>query len=254
MPDRRDTVSLRVATFNIRSGRSLDGWRAWPLRRRATLRAIVGLDADVIGLQEVYAFQLRWLRRHLPDYEFVRGDGRSRRRRGEHCPLLVRRGVVALMSAATRWYGDAPDTAGTRLPGATAPRIATVAAMVVSGRTVQVLNTHLDEHIAGHRLRSATQLLGWLVPGTPAIVLGDMNAPLGDPALVALADGDLRPALRGDEGGTAHDFTGRRDGPQIDHVFTSREWDVGRVTVGGEHWVGRWPSDHWPVVADVVLR
>ena len=253
MPDSAGPVSLRVATFNIRSGTSLDGWRAWPLRRRATLRAIVALDADIVGLQEVHGFQLRWLRRHLPDHEVVSGHGRSRRGRGEHCPLLVRQGV-APVSAVTRWYGDAPDTAGVRLPGATAPRIATVAVVVVGGRTVQVLNTHLDEHIAGHRVRSATQLLGWLVPGTPAIVLGDMNAPLGDPALVALVDGDLRPALRGDEGGTAHDFTGRRDGPQLDHVFTSREWHIDRVIVGGEHWVGRWPSDHWPVAADVVLR
>ncbi|HJR24407.1 MAG TPA: endonuclease/exonuclease/phosphatase family protein, partial [Acidimicrobiales bacterium] len=59
-------TELRVATFNVRNGRALDGFvRAWPFRRRAVVAAIASLDADVVGLQEAYRFQLRSLLRGL---------------------------------------------------------------------------------------------------------------------------------------------------------------------------------------------
>ncbi len=247
---------VRVASFNIRNGLAFDGWNSWPFRRRATARTIEDLDADIVGLQEVYGFQLRWLQRQLPRYTVVAGQGRNGGGRGEMCPLLVRPSAAKVSHATTRWYGDSPEAPASRLPGASSPRIATLANLRLepSGVAVQVLSTHFDEAIATNRVRSARQVLDWLDRSTPHIVLGDLNGTPDDGAVEVLLRGGLESALRPEDGGTAHRFTGRRDGRQIDYVLFSKHWDVRSPTVDVPHRIRRLPSDHWPVVADLDLR
>ena len=246
-------TDLRVASFNIRNGRALDGLvRAWPFRRRAVVEAVESLDADVVALQEVYRFQLRALLRGLPGRVAV-GEGRSSRRRGEHVPLLVRGERVRVVEAATRWYGDTPEQAGSRWPGAPFPRIATVAVVDVAGSRLQVVGTHLDERSAERRARSAEQLVGWLDPALPRVVLGDLNAEPGADEPRPLLAAGLRQALPGDAGGTSHDFTGRTDGRRLDHVLVSDEVEVVAAEVAHPRPRGRLPSDHWPVVATLRL-
>ncbi|MFA4966384.1 MAG: hypothetical protein WC709_12245, partial [Thermoleophilia bacterium] len=65
---RAGPVEVRCASFNIRNGLGRDGRHAWPWRARACAAAIAGLGADVVGLQEVHAFQERGLARRLPAY------------------------------------------------------------------------------------------------------------------------------------------------------------------------------------------
>ena len=75
-------TTLGVASFNIRNGWAFDGWNSWPLRRRSTLATIKALDADVLGLQESFRFQYRWIRKRLPPSESW-WDGRGASGRGE---------------------------------------------------------------------------------------------------------------------------------------------------------------------------
>ena len=247
-------VVVRVATFNIRNGRAFDGWNSWPFRRRATLRMIEELDADIIGLQEAYRFQLRWLERHLPGYVVLSGAGRSGGHRGEMCPILLRRDFATPERVTTRWYGATPDLPGGRLPGASFPRIATLAVLrpTTTASTVQIANTHLDETRAANRVASADQLDGWMEPAVPHLVLGDMNAPLGSQALERLLARGRQSALEPADGGTAHGFLGGRDGPQIDHIFFSPHWTLQSAVVAATS-TGRLGSDHWPVVAELTL-
>lgn len=238
---------MRVASFNLRNGRALDGWQSWPFRRRAAVAAIAGLRADVVGLQEVFGFQLRYLRRHLPGVE-VHGDvARSGGTRGERCPVLVF-GGLPVAEASSRWFGDTP---GSRLPGASFPRLATLCRLTVDGTDVQFVNTHLDEARPENRVRSAEALLGWLGDDRPRIVLGDLNAEPGDEVLQVFAAGGLRSALPDDAPGTAHDYTRRPDSRRIDHILVSEHWTVESASVAVTP--GRYPSDHWPVVADLRL-
>ncbi len=247
------TAGLRVASFNIRNGRALDGRHSWPLRRRATAAAIAALHADVVGLQEVYWFQRRWLAERLPDYR-AHGRGRDGGRRGEACPVLVRRATASVLGLETRWYGWPEDRPAQPLPGATARRIATLARIGVAGidGTVLVVSTHLDERIEANRVRSAEQLATWLDLRGPVVVLGDLNAPPGSATLEVLEGAGLRDALGPSAGGTAHSFTGVARGPRIDHVLVSAGVEVVGAGVAGPR-EGRLPSDHWPVWAEVRL-
>lgn len=247
------TTALRVASFNIRSARSFDGWNSWPLRRAAALGAIRGLDADVVGLQEVHRWPAAYLLRRLRSYAGV-GAGRTDGNRGERCLVLHRTERLEMLRWSTRWFSDEPDRAGGRLPGAGFPRVATVAELVDrrSGRRFGVADVHLDERRNDNRLTSVRMLASWLDPDLPWLVVGDFNAGPTSAVLAVLAEAGLRPALDDDAGGTAHRFTGRADGPRLDHILVSRHWEVlaGAVVRTGS---GRLPSDHWPVVADVRL-
>jgi endonuclease/exonuclease/phosphatase family metal-dependent hydrolase len=245
-------TALRVASFNLRNGRALDGRHAWPFRRRVTAEAVDGLHADLAGLQEAYGCQWRYLVRRLDRYDAV-GRGRDPRG-GEAAPLLLARERVRALEHRTRWFGDTPDRPGARLPGARHPRIATIASVEVDGTTrVQVANVHLDSVSVERRLRSTTQLVGWLDPEVPGIVLGDLNAGPDAPELQPLLDAGFRHALPAGAGGTAHQWTGRTDGPRIDHILVRGDIAVAGAEVQHPRPGGRLPSDHWPVVADLLV-
>lgn len=239
-------ASLTVATFNIRNGRALDGRRSWPLRRAAVAAAIVALDADVLALQEVYAFQRRYLAGRTPDRRWA-GEGRNGGSRGEQCALVHRPARLDLVSHMTRWFGDVTDRPS-RMPGARFPRTATFGTYRdrIGGRFLVVVDTHLDERHTELRRRSVEQLVGWLSPGVPTVVMGDLNT--DDVAILApLVCHGLVPALPPDAPGTAHAFRGGVDGQRLDHVFVSSDFDVVEARVLLERPGNRLPSDHWPV-------
>jgi endonuclease/exonuclease/phosphatase family metal-dependent hydrolase len=246
-------MRLRVATFNIRNGMAWDGRHAWPFRRRATAAVLRALDADVVGLQEAYGFQARSLRNQLEGYG-VTGDGRSARRRGERCCVVWRRAALDLISSETRWYGTEPARAGTKLPHASFPRVATITTFAPTGGgpALTFVNTHLDEHLEANRVAAAEQLVAWLDDG-PTIVVGDLNAGPDSRVVATLEAAGLRSALGPEAPGTSHDFTGRIDGRRLDHVLVSHHCTVAGARVVTDRPGGCLASDHWPVVADVAL-
>lgn len=248
-------MTVRIGSFNIRNGRAFDGWSSWPFRRRSTADAVGVLDCDIVGLQEVYGFQFRWLARRLPGYDAV-ATGRGTRGTGERCPVFVRRDIVSIAESRTRWYGSTPDRPGTRLRGARFPRIASTCRLELANGMgpLTVTNTHLDSKSAEHRAASVEQLAGWIDPTVPNVVIGDFNAVPGDPVFQPLLALGLREALGPEAGGTNHRFTGRTDGRRLDHILVSHHFEVERGWVAHDRPHGRLPSDHWPVVADLSLR
>ena len=123
---------------------------------------------------------------------------------------------------------------------------------IATGADFDVFNTHLDEHRPENRLRSIEELVGWLRPDQPTIVLGDLNATPSDPSVAALRESGLEPVVPTGNLGTTHQFSGVTTGCRIDHIVVSRHWTIRAATV--EHFTDPLPSDHWPVVASLCLR
>lgn len=241
---------LRIASWNVRTGLAPDGRHVWPLRRRAVASAIEALGADVLGLQEVHRFQLRWLQRRLPELDAAgvgRADGRSL---GEHCPVLWRRDRFELVASTTRWLSDEPDRAGSRLRGARFARIATCAHLraLGGGGRLDVWSTHLDHARDDVRARQAEVLASLLDAAVPTVVALDANAGPDAELFATLGRAGLHHVLPADAGTSFPGFGGRGTGPRLDHVLVSDDLR------GGRGWVERsatGASDHWPVVAEV---
>jgi len=260
---------LRVVSFNIRNGLACDGRDSWPFRRDRVAQTLRRLDGDLLGLQEVYLFQQRHLLDRLPGYGVVGEGRRCEGRFGERCPIFFRRDRLRLL-----------DWRSHRLPRSSPPRIATSArfALVedagnqppeVPPVTFQVFNLHLDHRSPETRRAQAAAVLGFAQQLVPALILGDLNETPAGPALRLLLGNGLNDALaglpaEGARAATYHGFTGALAGRRIDHILISSHWEVERAEVvrgprvssaGSDSFPpGSFPSDHWPILADLRLN
>lgn len=97
-----------------------------------------------------------------------------------------------------------------------------------------------------------------LAEGRPAVVMGDFNCGEDDPAVHQLAPGaGLRNAFRevdpDDPGDSFHAFEGEPLPGMIDHILVGPEWRVVGAGMERRQFAGGWPSDHFPVWADLVI-
>lgn len=267
-----DACPVRVMSFNIRYGTADDGDNAWPRRRDAVIGVIREFDPDLLGMQEVLAFQRDELAAALPGWAAVaagRDDGLDA---GEMTPVLYRTARFEQLAAGHLWLSDTPDAAGSRGWDAALPRIATWVRLRdrsdPGGRAVLVLNTHFDHRGQEARLRSAALLrerLRDLGRDCRVVLTGDFNAAEGSEPyrelFTARQDhaGTLVDTLRaarpqpGPAEGTFNRFDpAATTGPRIDWIGCSADWEVRLAGIDRTTRDGRTPSDHWPVTA--VLR
>lgn len=248
------TERLRVASFNIRTSRGMDGWNRWWWRRRACVAAIRELGADVVGLQEVRPDQLAYLRRAFRDVTMV-GAGRDRDGGGEHATVMVAPGGWTVESTRTRWLSSAPDSPGSLGWDAGLTRIVTLVRLRKGDARLGVANTHFDSRGREARAQSAGLLAEWLAQedDVPWVILGDLNARPDSPPLRRLRAAGFADPLPADAGGTEHSFTGATDRTRIDYVLTGPGVRAVDAWISHHRPHGRLPSDHWPVVADLVV-
>lgn len=142
--------------------------------------------------------------------------------------------------------GTLRDAQLVRLPSLGEPRSLLRAHLAVGATELDLLVTHLaawGRLNRGIRVRQA-QCLGEHagVERRLLVLCGDLNAPPPSAELAALLRG-RRLQLAGDPAEPTHPLLGHR----IDYVFAGPGWRVARAVV-----VHAGPSDHWPVVADLV--
>lgn len=239
---------MRVATYNIRNMVALDWNSCWFRRRSRLATAIRGIDVDVWAMQEAYKPQVRYLKeRALPWWTPV-GEGRNIRG-GEACPIWLRDDWS--FGSVTRWFGEQPEKAGSKLLGAGFPRVTTIAVIEGPHGRFGIANTHLDEKSAERRRASLEQLAGWFtdhMPGLPHLIVGDLNATLDSTPLRVMLDAGYRSALAPEDGPTSNGFGDEKHAKQIDHVLASPGVRLGDAVIRRD---AGFVSDHWPVVVDV---
>ncbi|MEO6212586.1 MAG: endonuclease/exonuclease/phosphatase family protein [Vicinamibacterales bacterium] len=257
---------LTVMTFNIRYGTAKDGENAWGARRALLFDVVREQDADVIGLQEALDFQIDELLVAVPGYAVV-GVGRNdAARKGEYAAILFRKDRLQVAASGTFWFSDTPDVVASTTWGNRITRICTWARFIDrDGRAFWHFNLHLDHESQPSRERSVallrTRVDTRAYPQEPVIITGDFNVGETNSALRALtAEGafiDTFRALYSDErrAGTFTAFTpGKVDGDKIDYVFVQPGTAVLAAEIIRSSREGRYPSDHFPVVARVRLK
>ena len=274
--------AVRVMSFNIRYGTAPDGPNAWPLRRPLALRVIRDFSPSVLGLQEALRSQLDDIARALPWYGEVgvgRNDGVHA---GEYAAILYDRHRLKLLGEGWFWLSDTPEVPASMTWGNRYPRIVTWARFAdhVTGASFTAFNTHWDHESQAARENSARLLLERIgarsAPDDPVLLMGDLNCADDNPAFTTLTAGrfieafrTIHPAAKAGTG-TFHGFRGSRDGAKIDFVLvsplhapawsppdpdakTGMGWQVLEADIVRTSEGRRYPSDHFPVTATLVI-
>lgn len=252
---------IRVMSFNIRYGTANDGENRWEQRRDLVIETIADRAPQILGVQEALAFQIDELSAALPQFQ-VLGQGRRGGREGEFAALFVNRNRFTIEAHGDFWLSPTPDEVGSQGWDAALPRMCTWAVLRdrKNGSRFRVLNTHFDHRGRKARLESASVLIAEGEVGSlPVIITGDLNADEESPPLARLREAGLRDTFRvmhpkAQGVGTFNGFRGTTDGGKIDYVLVDSPWRVEAAEIVRDNEEGRYPSDHFPVIADLVLR
>ena len=264
--------TLAVMSFNIRYGTANDGENRWERRRELLFSVIRDAKADLIGLQEALDFQIDEIVAALPGYAVVgvgRDDGA---RKGEYAAILFRTDRLQVASAGTFWFSDTPEVVASRSWGNTITRICTWARFVDRrGRAFWHFNVHLDHLSQPSRERSTRLLLEridarrQLGRYEPVIVTGDFNVGEENPAIATLTESTAGGAprfvdtfrVRNRDATDVSTFTaftfGRVTGAKIDYILVEPGTEVREAAIVRTSAGERYPSDHFPVTAQVRL-
>lgn len=274
--------ALRVMSFNIRYGTAPDGSNAWSLRRPLALRVIRDFSPAVLGLQEALRSQLDDIAHALPWFGEVgvgRNDGVGA---GEYAAILYDRQRLTLLAQGWFWLSDTPEVPASMTWGNRYPRIVTWARLAdrVTGEAFIAFNTHWDHESQAARENSAHLLVQRIdarpVPEDPVLLLGDLNCADDNPAFATLTAGQFSESFRAIHPsasagtGTFHGFRGNRDGAKIDFVLVSpllmpagspsdrdatqgKGWQVLEADIVRTNEGRRYPSDHFPVTATLLI-
>lgn len=263
-----DPTRLRVMTYNIRLDLASDGVNRWANRSHWVAAQVQWLRPDIFGLQEVLPGQKADLADQLPQYRIIGGGRDDGKETGEASPLGFDKRRFALLESGLFWLSLTPSVPSKGWDAAL-PRIVTWARLRLRGtqQVVLAVNTHWDHIGIIARQQSGAQMLRWIGENAKrcekVVLLGDFNSELDSEQMRALTKEplslrDARGASRTPPFGPSGTFNAFEPQPNpsraIDHVLLGRHIDVERYAVFAQIIDGRVPSDHFPVLADLVLK
>jgi len=262
-------VALEVMSFNLRWGPD-PAPNDWETRRELVTALLRKQAPDLVGLQESRDEFVRDLLASLPEYAAYPAAGE---RKNSILYRISRLRLDRETSDAENSRVDAPE----KNWGPGSVRVPRAARFVEkeSDRGFYLYNNHMDHRYADSRAWSARVLIDRIRGrriDDPVILTGDFNVvesgpalrflrgeaplPVGDDAVSnPIAFVDTWSHLHPDEtsSGSYHRFLGVRFGNRVDYVFVDPGIRVLEARILRDDWGGRYPSDHFPVSATIVL-
>lgn len=278
---------VRVMTYNIRNSAkdAASPVLNWDARKADFADLIEKAAPDVIGFQEVLPDQMEFLKARFPEYVFV-GEFRNKdRASGEASPIAFKKDRFSAAKSGTFWLSETPDEPGSKSWNAAYPRICSYAVLRdgKTGKKFCFANTHTDHKSEEAREKGMLLVIERMEDfgdGAPVVLTGDFNCLENErPALAAASK--LKDALYISETppegswrtfngwkrlekeltiseALKLDMAGRTDGSgkRIDYVFVSPGTRVlaYRTPPDARPGVKAYPSDHFPVVAEIAFE
>lgn len=265
-------LDLTVLTTNIRLGVADDGENSWEFRKEAYAEVIAGVNADIIGTQEAYNFQKKFLEEKLPGYSSVgvaREDGKEE---GEYSAIFYRNDRFRAVECGNFWLSETPEVPSKGWDAACI-RIASWAFLeeISTGKRFFFVNTHLD-HVGVVARREGVNLLcrkAHEIGGDcPMIITGDFNSSkesddikyVKSVGLIHAYDIAVRKTLNPSSYHGYHDYAelAKRIPAQfqpniIDYIFISEGSCSYYEMLPQKSSDGKFISDHCPVMAKIKL-
>jgi endonuclease/exonuclease/phosphatase family metal-dependent hydrolase len=256
---------MRIATCNIRCFPAKDGPDHWELRKEYALNLIRSLHADIVCFQELWRPQYDYAHKVLPEYaSFGLADEAATDRPVN--ALFWRRDAFDLVSPGGFWLSETPHISGSSSWDSACVRLANWLRLKerASGREFRVVNTHLD-HISQWARENQARLIcedaDAYSADYPQLLTGDMNCDRTNAAIATFESAGWRDTYAdihgpADPGHSYHAFEGpayKGDIGKMDWIFCRGDLKVTSTAIIDESCEGRFPSDHYFVVADVEL-
>jgi endonuclease/exonuclease/phosphatase family metal-dependent hydrolase len=250
--------TLVVMSYNVRYPNPNDGVNVWENRRDMLVEVIRHYGPDIIGTQELFKLQGDYIAANLPEYKWF---GRDRRGgdEDEHMGVFYKPSKLELLEEGDFWLSETPDVAGSMDWHVSLPRMVTWARFRSAGKEFYFLNTHFphrrEDDAARLNCAEVIQrfIRGKIPAGADVIMTGDFNAPAGGEVFELLTE-DLKDSrdnarlVLGPEP-TSNGWSPRWEGRRIDWILYRGPWTVSWAKTLTASFDGRFPSDHYPVLA-----
>jgi endonuclease/exonuclease/phosphatase family metal-dependent hydrolase len=256
-----DNASLRVASYNLRYNNPGDNENAWPHRKEAVKALIVFHDFDIFGTQEGLKGQLDAIGQ-LSQYAYTgagRDDGKNS---GEHSAIFYKKDRFQLLESGNFWLSTTPDVPSMGWDARCCKRICSWGKFQdnPSGRIFYFFNVHFDHEGKTARIESGklmVQRIKEIAGDTPVICTGDFNSlPETEQiqTMQTILNDSYAISLLPPYGpvGTFNAFNPNAvPRGRIDYIFTDKRMKVLKYGVLTDRYDNKFPSDHFPIVADI---
>lgn len=256
-------LKLRAMSFNLRYA-SQKPPNSWPERRPIMKRAIEKLAPDVFGTQEGVYPQLKDLASDIPTYEWI-GLGRDGGSRGEFMAIFYKRDRFEPIAYDHFWLSDTPEVIASTTWGHSNRRMVTWVRFrdKSSNREFFFWNTHFDHQIEPARQKAAALIherIAKLPTDVPLILVGDFNCAGGNSKAydtltkdAHLTDSWVVAKERINERlNSFNDFKpAREEGIRIDWILFRGNAQVSTTQISNYAENNQFPSDHFPITADL---
>lgn len=257
---------LTVASYNIRFDNKGDSGNLWVDRSPAVIGLIRYHNFDVFGTQEGLQNQLNDINEALPQYArhgAGRDDGKEK---GERSVVFYKKDMFNLLKKGDFWLSETPDRPSLGWDATCCNRICSWVYLQhrQSGKKFYFFNAHFDHQGVKAREESSKLMLKKIkeIAGNePAIFTADMNGSHTSDWYQTMANSNImfdtykQVKYPYANNGSFNAFTGTRGRTEIiDHIFVSKHFTTTRWGLLTDTYHGKYPSDHFPVVADIQYK
>ncbi len=234
----------------------------WTLRRPIVVDIIKKELPDSFGVQEAHYDWMKFLDNSLSEYEYA-GIGREGGTKGEFSAVFYLKDKFNLLDSGTFWLAENPD-----LPAkgwdAACYRVCTFAKLQnkISGEVYVHMNTHLDHMGPEARTKGLQLVLDYAEKfNEPTVLTGDFNFPEGCELYEQMTSGKFIDSKYATDNRMDHytfnaffPYMNREDELEIiDFVNVTKDIKVNSYKVITDKPDGKFPSDHFPVVAEIEI-
>jgi endonuclease/exonuclease/phosphatase family metal-dependent hydrolase len=246
-----------VMSLNLRFGLAEDGPNNWIHRRLAYKPLLNAWPRDFYAFQEVNEFQTRFLSELLPDHDHI-GQRSIAPDRWQNNIIFFHKAWHCVHSEHF-YLSQTPDTPS-KFQDSRWPRQCTLGVFEKGASRLIIVNTHLDfyENVQVDSARLIRQRISRQAHKGAAVLMGDFNCTPGSSCYVEfISKTDGGPGFKNvftpPYEGTHHHFKGAKHGDAIDWILYQAPLVVKRACVITQRYAERYPSDHFPVIADFCI-
>lgn len=252
----------KVATYNLRFDNAADTGNLWKNRSGYVCNVIRYHQMDIMGTQEGLKHQLDticYLLPYLTYYGKGRDDGRNK---GEHSAIFFNKEKFRLKESGDFWLRENPLEPGKGWDATCCNRICSWIKLQdkkKSRKTFYVFNVHYDHQGVVARRESSKlviQKIKEIAGSKPVILLGDFNGGRDTDPYRILEESTVLRDSHNDvafpyENNTSFNGFGYavKGNDIIDHIFITNQFKADSWAVLTDTYYGKYPSDHFPVLA-----